>query len=130
MADAAAGAADGSSRIAFDGTAALRMVFQTATAALGINHGTAVTSGFTTASKPEPKLHSRGGANLSASTPEAGGRAVTALAEAVTKPGQAQAVVGRGQNPLNFAARFAATPTWPPAGGASAMPVSPSRRPT
>ncbi|MGQ9918462.1 MAG: hypothetical protein ACUVS7_13670, partial [Bryobacteraceae bacterium] len=45
--------------------------FQTARAAVGINHCTSITRRFTTASKPEPQLHSSGGANLSASTPEA-----------------------------------------------------------
>lgn len=106
---AAAEAGDGTNRIAFASTSAFKVVVQAASAAVGINNGTAVTSDSTTDSTSETTLDSSGGANLSISTQEAAERAVTALAEAVTKLGQAQAVVGKGQNQFNFAVSLAAT---------------------
>jgi len=50
-----------------------------------------------------------GGGNVSIGTKEAAEDAVNKLAEAVSKLGQAQAVVGKGQNQFNFAVSLAAT---------------------
>ncbi len=106
---AAAEAGDGTNRITFASTGAFKVVVQTATAAVGLNGGTAVTSDSTTDSTSETTLDSSGGANLSISTQETAERAVNALAEAVRKLGEAQAVVGKGQNQFNFAVSLAAT---------------------
>lgn len=96
-------------RLTFASTGAFKVVVQSATAAVGLNGGTAVTSDSTTDSTSETTLDSSGGANLSISTQESAELAVTALAEAVEKLGQAQAVVGKGQNQFNFAVSLAAT---------------------
>lgn len=106
---AAAEAGDGTDSITFASTGAFKVVVQTATAAVGLNGGTAVTSDSTTDSTSEATLDSSGGANLSISTQETAERAVNALAEAVRKLGEAQAVVGKGQNQFNFAVSLAAT---------------------
>lgn len=106
---AAAEAGDGTNRVAFASTGAFKVVVQTATAAVGLNGGTAVTSDSTTDSSSETTLDSSGGANLSISTQETAEQAVNALADAVEKLGQAQAVVGKGQNQFNFAVSLAAT---------------------
>jgi len=106
----AAEAGSGSDRITFASTSAFKVVVQAATdGATGLNGGAAVTSDSTTSSTSETTLDSSGGANLSISTQETAERAVTALAEAVKKLGQAQAVVGKGQNQFNFAVSLAAT---------------------
>jgi flagellin-like hook-associated protein FlgL len=63
----------------------------------------------TTDDTVETTLDSSGGANLSISTQETAERAVNALADAVKKLGEAQAVVGKGQNQFNFAVSLAAT---------------------
>lgn len=49
------------------------------------------------------------GATVDIQTQESAQQAVTALADAVTRLGQAQAVVGRGQNQFSFAVNLAAT---------------------
>lgn len=106
---AAAEAGSGTNRITFASTSAFKLVVQSGTAAEGLNGGTAVTSDSTTDSSSETTLDSSGGANLSVSTQESAERAVNALADAVEKLGQAQAVVGKGQNQFNFAVSLAAT---------------------
>lgn len=105
----AAEAGSATDRIAFASTAAFKVVVQAGTAAEGVNGGTAVTSDSTTDSTSETTLDSSGGANLSISTQETAERAVNSLAEAVRKLGEAQAVVGKGQNQFNFAVSLAAT---------------------
>lgn len=110
----AAEAGDGSNRITFASTGAFKIVVQTAmdssgSVAQGVNSGTATTADSTTDANTETTLDSSGGANLSISTQQAAERAVTALAQAVKKLGEAQAVVGKGQNQFNFAVSLAAT---------------------
>lgn len=110
----AAEAGDGSDRITFASTGAFKIVVQTAmdssgTVAEGVNSGAATTADSTTDAATETTLDSSGGSNLSISTQQAAERAVTALAQAVKKLGEAQAVVGKGQNQFNFAVSLAAT---------------------
>lgn len=110
----AAEAGDGSDRITFASTGAFKIVVQTAmnssgTVAEGVNSGAATTTDSTTDAATETTLDSSGGSNLSISTQQAAERAVTALAQAVKKLGEAQAVVGKGQNQFNFAVSLAAT---------------------
>jgi flagellin len=105
----AAEAGDGSDRITFASTGEFKIVIHAATAAVGLNGGAANTVDSTTNSGVETTLDSSGGANLSISTQQAAERAVTALAQAVKKLGEAQAVVGKGQNQFNFAVSLAAT---------------------
>ncbi len=105
----AAEAGNGTNRITFASTSAFKIVVQSGTAAVGINGGTAVTQDSTANATAETTLDDSGGANLSISTQQAAERAVTALAEAVKKLGEAQAVVGKGQNQFNFAVSLAAT---------------------
>jgi len=103
----AAEAGNGSNRIAFASTGAFKIVVQRGTAAVGLNGGTAVTQDSTTDHTVETTLDSSGGANLSINTKQAAERAVNALAAAVKKLGEAQAVVGKGQNQFNFAVSLA-----------------------
>ncbi|GIU77040.1 MAG: flagellin [Bryobacteraceae bacterium] len=105
----AAEAGDGTDRVTFASTSAFKIVVQSGTAAVGLNGGTAVTDDSTADATAETTLDDSGGANLSISTQQAAERAVTALAEAVKKLGEAQAVVGKGQNQFNFAVSLAAT---------------------
>ncbi len=105
----AAEAGSGTDRITFASTSNFKLVVQAGTAAEGLNGGSATTVDSTTNSTVETTLDSSGGANLSVSTQQAAERAVNALAEAVKKLGQAQAVVGKGQNQFNFAVSLAAT---------------------
>jgi flagellin len=103
----AAEAGNGSNRIAFASTGAFKIVVQRGTAAVGLNGGTAVTQDSTTDHTVETTLDSSRGANLSINTQQAAERAVNALAAAVKKLGEAQAVVGKGQNQFNFAVSLA-----------------------
>jgi len=105
----AAEAGSGSNRIAFASTGAFKVIVQSGTAAVGLNNGTAITQDSTTDHTAETTLDSSGGANLSINTQQAAERAVNALAAAVKKLGEAQAVVGKGQNQFNFAVSLAAT---------------------
>jgi flagellin len=105
----AAEAGNGTDRVTFASTSAFKIVVQSGTAAVGLNGGTAVTDDSTTDASAETTLDDSGGANLSISTQQAAERAVSALAEAVKKLGEAQAVVGKGQNQFNFAVSLAAT---------------------
>jgi flagellin len=106
----AAEAGSGADKLTFASTSAFKIVVQTSSdGATGINGGTAVTSDSTTDSTSEATLDSSGGANLSITTQDAAERAVTALADAVSKLGQAQAVVGKGENQFNFAVSLAST---------------------
>jgi flagellin len=105
----AAEAGSGTDRIAFASTGAFKIVVSAAGGAYGVNGGAATTADSTTNATVETTLDSSGGANLSISTQQAAERAVTALAEAVKKLGEAQAVVGKGQNQFNFAVSLAAT---------------------
>lgn len=105
----AAEAGSGANRLAFASTGAFKVVVHAGTAAVGLNGGTAVTQDSTTDDTVETTLDSSGGANLSINTQETAERAVNALADAVKKLGEAQAVVGKGQNQFNFAVSLAAT---------------------
>jgi flagellin len=97
----AAEAGDGTNQIRLASTTKFKVVVQASSdGASGLNNGATNTSDSATLS---------GGANLSISTQQAAERAVTALAEAVKKLGEAQAVVGKGQNQFNFAVSLAAT---------------------
>jgi flagellin len=105
----AAEAGSGANRLAFASTGAFKVVVHAATAAVGLNGGTAVTQDSTTDDTAETTLDASGGANLSINTQETAERAVNALADAVKKLGEAQAVVGKGQNQFNFAVSLAST---------------------
>jgi flagellin len=105
----AAEAGDGTNRITFASTGSFKVVVHAATAAVGLNGGAALTSDSTTDYNNEATLFSGNGANLSINTQQAAERAVNALAAAVKKLGEAQAVVGKGQNQFNFAVSLAAT---------------------
>ncbi|MGC8760803.1 MAG: flagellin [Bryobacteraceae bacterium] len=105
----AAEAGDGTNRITFASTSSFKIVVQSGTGAVGLNGGTAITSDSTTDFSSETTLDSSGGANLSISTQQAAEKAVNALAVAVKKLGEAQAVVGKGQNQFNFAVSLAST---------------------
>ncbi|MCS7044382.1 MAG: flagellin [Bryobacteraceae bacterium] len=105
----AAEAGDGTNRITLGGTVGFKVVVHAGTTTQGLNGGAAITSDSTTSGTSEITLDSSGGANLSISTQQAAERAVTALAQAVKKLGEAQAVVGKGQNQFNFAVSLAAT---------------------
>jgi len=78
----------------------------TAAAEVGVYDGTSGSSvlgqGLVNAAE-----QSSGGSQLSIATESGATSAVTTLAEAVAKLGDAQAVVGRGQNQLNFAINLA-----------------------
>jgi flagellin len=116
----AAEAGSGTDRITFASTAAFKVVLQRPVDStgsppnVGLHYFSSgnynyITSDSTTDHTAETTLDSSGGANLSISTQEAAERAVNALADAVRKLGQAQAVVGKGQNQFNFAVSLAAT---------------------
>jgi flagellin len=105
----AAEAGDGTNRITFASTGSFKVVVHAATAAVGLNGGAALTSDSTTDYNNEATLFSGKGANLSINTQQAAERAVNALAAAVKKLGEAQAVVGKGQNQFNFAVSLAST---------------------
>ena len=95
-------------RLTFASTGAFKLVIHGASGG-ALNGGTAVTLDSTTDDAAESTLDSSGGANLSINTQQAAERAVNALAAAVKKLGEAQAVVGKGQNQFNFAVSLAAT---------------------
>ncbi len=107
----AAEAGSGTDRITFASTGPFKVVVhqRIGTGAEGLNGGTATTQDSTANATSETTLDSSGGANLSISTQQAAERAVTALADAVRRLGEAQAVVGKGQNQFNFAVSLAAT---------------------
>jgi len=104
----AAEAGSGSDRLTFASTGAFKLVIHGATGG-ALNGGTATTLDSTDDSTAETTLDSSGGANLSINTQQAAERAVNALAAAVKKLGEAQAVVGKGQNQFNFAVSLAST---------------------
>lgn len=106
----AAEAGSGADTLTFASTSAFKIVVQASSdATTGINAGAAVTSDSTTDSGSETTLDSSGGANLSITTQDTAERAVNALSDAVKKLGQAQAVVGKGENQFNFAVSLAST---------------------
>jgi len=108
----AAEAGDGTNRITFASTGAFKVTVHAATSGPlnGVTAGTydALTQAGT-GSNQEQTLDASGGANLSISTQQAAEKAVNALAAAVKKLGEAQAVVGKGQNQFNFAVSLAST---------------------
>jgi len=106
----AAEAGNGNNRITFASTGAFKVVVQASSdGTTGVNNGVADTQDSTTDKTSETTLDSSGGANLSINTQQAAERAVNALAAAVKKLGEAQAVVGKGQNQFNFAVSLAST---------------------
>lgn len=106
----AAEAGSGADKLTFASTSAFKIVVQASSdATTGINGGAAITSDSTTDSSSETTLDSSGGANLSITTQDTAERAVNALSDAVKKLGQAQAVVGKGENQFNFAVSLAST---------------------
>lgn len=78
----------------------------TAASEVGIYDGTTGTSALGQGAVTSG-TQSTGGAQLDISTESGASAAVSALAEAVVKLGNAQAVVGRGQNQFNFAVNLA-----------------------
>ena len=109
---AEAGNAATPDRITFAGTAAFKITVHAATSGplSAVTAGTydALTAAGTGPNQ-EQTLDASGGANLSISTQQAAEKAVNALAAAVKRLGEAQAVVGKGQNQFNFAVSLAST---------------------
>jgi flagellin len=102
-------AGSGADRLAFYSTVKFKVVVHAGTAAQGVNSGAATTLQSVSDSGTETTLNNSDGANLAIGTKEAAEQAVSALAEAVRKLGEAQAAVGKGQNQLNFAISLAYT---------------------
>ncbi len=102
-------AGSGANRLVFYSTAKFKVVVHAGSASEGVNGGTATTAESVTNSSTETTLNNSNGANLSIATKEGAEQAVSALADAVRKLGEAQAAVGKGQNQLNFAISLAYT---------------------